>query len=227
MIYLTGDTHYTIDLKKVVEFAKSHEHLTKYDYLIVLGDFGLIWSRSQDKAEMEIREFYRACPFTTLFLDGNHENHARLAKLTKEDRFGGKVGKVNDSIYHLLRGEVYNIDGNKILTFGGAQSIDRSARIEGLSWWPQEKPNKKELKKALDQKDKNVDYILTHTLPRSFSKRFRDKMNMHLIEDETELMLEDVRLNYKFKKWYCGHFHDDVDFGDFRVMYFDIIKLGE
>ena len=41
MVYLTGDTHIPIDADKL-DFAEQ-EFMTREDYVIVLGDFGLLW----------------------------------------------------------------------------------------------------------------------------------------------------------------------------------------
>jgi hypothetical protein len=72
-------------------------------------------------------------PWTTLVVDGNHDNHDRLNQLPVEEKFGGKVGVIADSIYHLKRGEIYQIQDKKILSFGGAESIDKLSRIEGIT----------------------------------------------------------------------------------------------
>lgn len=42
------------------------------------------------------------------------------------------------TIYHLMRGQVYNICNKSIFTFGGASSIDRNLRVDGVSWWKEE-----------------------------------------------------------------------------------------
>ena len=44
-IFLTGDTHIPIDISKLnsKNFPEG-KNLTKDDYVIVLGDFGLLWN---------------------------------------------------------------------------------------------------------------------------------------------------------------------------------------
>ena len=58
---------------------------------------------------------------------------------------GGYVQKITDSVIHLMRGQVFTIEGKKIFVFGGAESIDKEYRIPGVSWWPQEIPSFKEM----------------------------------------------------------------------------------
>lgn len=50
MIFITGDTHIPIDISKlnVTNFPIQKE-LSKEDYLIVCGDFGLIWDKSNEE----------------------------------------------------------------------------------------------------------------------------------------------------------------------------------
>lgn len=92
---------------------------------------------------------------TTLFIDGNHENFDRLNKYPEIDMFGGKVGKIEEGIYHLKRGYVYEIQECKILTFGGANSIAKHTLTEGVDWWKEEKFNYNESNRAFDNLEKH------------------------------------------------------------------------
>lgn len=48
MIYVTGDTHADIDIGKLsTSKFPQQKSLTKNDYLIVCGDFGLVWDGSR------------------------------------------------------------------------------------------------------------------------------------------------------------------------------------
>ena len=88
MIYVTGDTHGTIDYGKVMSFQAKNKNLTRADYLIVCGDFGGLWSKGQ--AEKELRPYTRL-PFTVLFVDGNHENFDMLSSYPVSEWKGGKA----------------------------------------------------------------------------------------------------------------------------------------
>jgi hypothetical protein len=46
-----------------------------------------------------------------------------------EEWHGGKVHKIRPSVIHLMRGQVYELQGKKFFTFGGAQSHDISGGI--------------------------------------------------------------------------------------------------
>lgn len=230
MLFVTGDIHGPHDIAKLnTKNFPEGKGLTKDDYVVCTGDFGLIWDVNKStKGEAYLLDWLTEVkPWTTLFVDGNHENFDRLYELPVIDKFGGKVGKVNDSIYHLRRGEVYNILDKKIFTFGGADSIDKLSRIVNISWWKEEIPSYKEVHHALDnieENDYNVDYIFTHTCPISVANQIRAKYDHYKIPDQVELMLEDFNKKLKFKEWYFGHWHIDDVFEDKYFCQYQAIK---
>ena len=88
---------------------------------------------------------------------------------------------------HLMRGQIFKIDGLKFFTFGGAYSIDKMSRAEGISWFPEEIPSREEYEegwKNLEKEDFQVDYILTHTAPRDVAAAMGYG---ELSDDEVEL----------------------------------------
>lgn len=62
--------------------------------------------------------------FTTVFVDGNHENFDRLYSYPVKEWNGGKVHEIRPSVLHLMRGEVFTIEDKKFFAFGGASSHD-------------------------------------------------------------------------------------------------------
>ena len=46
---------------------------------------------------------------------------------------GGKAHKIRDSVLHLMRGEIFDIDNKKIFAFGGARSHDIQDGILNLN----------------------------------------------------------------------------------------------
>lgn len=217
MIYLTGDTH--ANFKKLSEdnFAEGYS-LTKDDFVIILGDFGGVWDNLPTEREANVIKWLDDRPWTTLFIDGNHENFFRLDRLDTVEKFGSKVGVVSDSVYHLKRGEVYCIDGFNIFTFGGGFSIDKESRVEWISWWDREMPNHDEYSYGLSNLSKHdfkVDYILTHTTSSSMFKLYGLRY-FTIKTGENSLMkyLEIVKEKTDFRRWYFGHFHENDIFTD-------------
>ena len=137
---ITGDTHGTLDIGKVVRFFNDHEdEYGEDDYLIICGDVG-VCGFSPD-TQKEVRRIFRELPVTVLFIDGNHEHHQRLNDYPVDEWMGGKVHIIESNIIHLMRGQVFDIDGTKFYTFGGAHNVDRYARIEDFDWFPKEIPS--------------------------------------------------------------------------------------
>lgn len=229
MFFVTGDLHGSIDINKLnKDNFPEQKYLTKNDYVIVTGDFGLIWNNSS--AEKYYLDYLRKKPFTTLFVDGNHENFNLLNSYPVENWNGGNVHQINDSIIHLMRGQVFTIDSTKFFTFGGAESIDKNRRAVNLSWWPEELPNAKEYDEGLENLEKHnwtVDYIITHCC----SKRTFDELNLYSIglkpyytqiNDYFDIIEDKVNFNH----WYFGHYHDNGDVNDkHTLLYEKVTKL--
>lgn len=243
MIFVTGDIHGPIDISKLnSEKFPEGKSLTKNDYIICSGDFGLIFDVNESgKQEKYLLDWLSNKPWTTLFVDGNHENFNRLYQFKTEEKFGGKVGVINDSIFHLKRGEIYEIEGNKIFTFGGADSIDKENRYVNISWWREEIPSYKEMMYGIDNLKKHnneIDYIITHTVPWNIIIELGEIVKKELNityniyddkkEDPVTSYLSEVLKVVKFKKWYFGHFHQDVIINNKFVCLYDLIrKLGD
>lgn len=58
-------------------------------------------------------------------MDGNHENFKQLNAYDVDIWNGGKVHFIENEIIHLMRGQVFEIDGTRFFTFGGVYSIDK------------------------------------------------------------------------------------------------------
>jgi hypothetical protein len=226
ILNVTGDTHQLTDTVKLVTHRFTEQStMTKEDYLIILGDTGFTW-KTQDLNYC--LNYFNEKNFTTLFIDGNHEDFYRLNSLPIEEWNGGKVHKVTDSVLHLLRGQVFEIEGLKIFTMGGAYSIDKELRKPGINWWPQELPNKVEMEEGLINLKKHnnkVDYILTHDAPNKYLD-FGYKHDIHTEDTEFKRYLEHIDNTIEFKHWYFGHHHEDIEI-DFKhtVVFNKIIKL--
>ena len=240
-IIVTGDIHGNPFQRLNVENFPEGKTYTKEDYVIILGDFGLVWDDSA--MEHSCLDWLENKPWTTLFIDGNHENYDLLNKFPIEEWGGGRVQKIRSSVIHLLRGEVYDIGGYKFLAMGGARSHDiqdgvlevgdprikiwkkddfKLFRINHISWWEEEIPNEKERKNALKnlaENDYKVDYILTHEAPSS-DVVLMDHLLYH--PDEYSKWLEmEIRQKVKYKKWFFGHYHLNLDVNEKETCLFE------
>lgn len=241
MIYITGDTHSEVHSRLNQRFFPATEN----DYLIICGDFGGAWNDSP--YERHWMRWLNERPFTTLFVDGNHENFDYLAEFPITEWNGGKVQFFRDKVIHLMRGQVYTIEGHTFFTMGGASSHDIDAgildpddpnflskvkilnrsrslyRVNHLSWWKEELPSDEEYAEAnknLEAHNREVDYIITHCAPTSI----QDILGNGLYKsDALNDYLETVYQTCSFKNWFFGHYHDDKMIGDKMVLLYNNI----
>ena len=105
MIFVTGDCHSEFQKFSTPAFPEQRE-MTKDDIVIICGDFGAVWNADGiSNSEAYWLNWLGEKPFTTVFVDGNHENFDRLnSEFEVVDFHGGKAHKLNDSVYHLMRG---------------------------------------------------------------------------------------------------------------------------
>lgn len=227
MIYITGDIHGELEVAKVVEYFDNEmltTQLTKDDYLIILGDVGVCWDCGDKDAY--VKRTLSGLPVTTLWIDGNHENFDLIEDYPVEKWHGGKVHFIEDDIIHLMRGQVFEIEGKTFLTMGGAYSIDKLRRREGIDWWPEEIPTNEELKEGIQNVNKYdccIDYVLTHTAPYEVLAA----MNYDVIEEEEEFVhgLQLFVDHLDFQEWFFGHLHEDEDLENFHAVYDRFIKI--
>ena len=161
-----------------------------------------------------------------LLMVSNHENHDALDAYQVEFWNGGKVHKISDSIIHLMRGQVFTIEGKKFFTMGGAQSHDKEYRKEGISWWSREMPSDEEYEEGLANLNKvnnRVDYILSHCAP----DQLQSQIAYWYEHDKLTNYLEIVRQTVEFRWHYFGHYHIDKDFLNYKAtcLYNNIIEI--
>lgn len=248
-IYITGDTHG--DFRRLgSEGFPELKALTKDDYVLICGDFGGVWDGG--KEDQAALDWLDARPFTTLFVDGNHENFDLLNTYPVLPWHGGTARRIRPTVLHLLRGQVYTLEGLRFFTMGGGRSHDidggilepddpllrrkrrrldaRQAlyRINHRSWWKEELPCEAEYQTALDSLEKNgwdVDYIVTHCAPTSVQ---RELLKHAAAPDPLTEFLEDIAQRCRFRHWFFGHYHMDGHIGKrFVYLYQELIRLTD
>ena len=229
---------------KVESFPEQKE-MTKDDYVIILGDFG-IWDDS--KREKYNLDWLEDRPFTTLFVSGNHENYDILDNLPIEEWHGGKVNFIRPSVIHLTRGQVFSIEDKTFFAFGGASSHDISAgilepddplfkekkrlldkdpfalyRINHVSWWQRELPNEEEMDNGYENLERSngcVDYIITHSPPASVIALLGQGLYE---QDRLTQYLENIRVHTEYKRWFMGHMHINRAVNDKDILLYEQI----
>ena len=226
--------------------------MTKEDYVIICGDFGGVWDKEvENKEEKHLLDWLEEKLFTILFVDGNHENFDRLYSYPVELWHGGKVHKIRRSVIHLMRGQIYEIDGKSFFTFGGASSHDiesgildpedpdfkekkkwldrewRSYRVNHITWWAQELPSEEEMQEGranLAAHDNQVDFIVTHCCATSTQMLIDEQKLKPDIETD---YLEEIKQTIQFKKWFFGHYHDNRNVSKKEILIYEqFVRIG-
>ncbi len=211
MLIITGDTHNTYDGRRLNPENFDYSGLTKDDYILIAGDFGYVW-RGDDRDDPELDKL-SSLPVTILFVDGNHENFDALDSYEQKDWHGGKVHFIRPDIIHLLRGEIYDIEGYSVFTFGGAWSVDKDLRTPGLSWWAREMPSEEEYahgRENLLAHNNKVDLIISHEAPTTYLKKLYSMARGYTLSH----YLEEIDHNTDYSHWYFAHHHQEIEFDE-------------
>lgn len=221
--FITGDKHG--DLTEILNFIKKMK-LSENDNIIVLGDMGLLWRKDKKDFNYNINLWNMESNGVKLyFIDGNHENFTLLNEFPIENN----MQKISNNIYHLLRGYTYEFEGKKILTIGGADSIDWYLRAKGFTWWEEEAISEADIASITAA---HYDYVLTHCCPRSIFENNRvylitlREIDQENVNHNSEDMLEKLMNKITFDHFYFGHYHVDKELdSNFRCVFHDFIEV--
>lgn len=229
-IFVTGDTHADIDWHKLnTKRFQEQKECTKDDVVIIAGDFGAPWTIGEDNTDKYILDTYEKRNFTTLFVDGNHENFEALNTYPTVTFAGAECHQLRPSVYHVKRGEVLHINGHKILCMGGATSTDKERRKEHISWWKEEEPSYEEWNHAAENLVKErPDIIITHDAPTEIvSMIYAYTINNPTpVQRNLEKLLNIIReKSIPVIDWYFGHHHEDIDFGLDEIRFYERYQM--
>ena len=104
-ILCTGDIHGSHSIRKLssknFHYNDFDPPLTKDDYLIICGDFGLLWypeNSELDKQDQYWLNWLDDKPWTTLFVDGNHECVNKESDVLTENGWMNIVDAYNSNV---------------------------------------------------------------------------------------------------------------------------------
>ena len=220
MIYITGDTHRS--------FSRLYTlYGTSNDMLIVLGDASINYFL--DESDIELKDYLNSFNIKLFCIRGNHEERPENISTYKEvEMFGGKV-YIEEEFPNLIfakDGEIYNIDGNRVLVIGGAYSVDKGYRIRNkIPWFSDEQLMDDEMLAILDKVEgQHFDIVLTHTCPQKYepTEVFLPGLDQSTVDKSMERYLDTVEESITYDKWYCGHYHTEKQIDKMEFMYRDI-----
>lgn len=196
LIFL-GDNHGAWhELYSIVDYKQ-----LKNCYIISVGDLGVGFHNKEYPLYKTLNSDFKERNINFYGIRGNHDDPSY---------FEGDE-RIVLSNFELI--EDYSIFeyNNQIIQFvGGAISIDRTGRREGVSYWSGERVNYK------PELLKEVDVLVTHTAPSfCFPQQFNEMVygwaaeDAYLLEDLTDerAVMDEIFKKCKPKYHYYGHFH--------------------
>lgn len=133
-----------------------------------------------------------------LFIRGNHDN----PEVCKRQKYWIPDGSFIPAVDGIIDSGIYCL--------GGAVSIDRAYRTEGLDWWPDEELSYAELERMVDEYAAiKPEIVITHDCPSSIANEILSAFNKTKIEDgsRTRVALERMLGRHQPREWYFGHWH--------------------
>ena len=217
-IYIVGDIHGKWDHLFLKIKASEIRNFT----LIGVGDLGIGFKldKQQSRQFDYINSFFGGKGIDFIGIRGNHDDPSY---------FNGRVSMSN---FKLLPDYTsLTLNDKEFLFVGGAVSIDRKIRKEGVSYWTDEKF-------VLDHsKIKRCDVLVTHSVP-TWSGPF-DKSGISGWCDRDETLWDECLQERKdhdvliklcgASRHYCGHFHtsSSVDFDGCISTILDELEVKE
>lgn len=241
-LWICGDIHGSLEIQKLnINYFPIQKEMNKDDFVVILGDFGLVWDfRGESKEEKYWLDWLDEKNFTTLFIDGNHENFSRLNSEFSEMNFhGGRVHQIRPSVFHLMRGEIFDLFGQKCFVMGGASSHDIKDGIVDPTNWENgiyNKGFKKEINKLIYERKtfriKDIDWwkeeMPTASEMLNGIKNLEKNNNKvdfvfthcaptsviaqmgYYDQDKLTDFLNSLSFEINYKEWHFGHYHRDT-----------------
>lgn len=163
-ILLVGDLHANTGAALAVI---DHAHQLGADLIIQVGDFGF-WRDQQGRTFLrKIAKRLELHNLQLWWVDGNHESYELLKSLPIQPdgtRWLRDVhGDFSPTIRQLPRGYRWQWGTTQWLAVGGAVSVDRDRRTEGIDWFPEEELTDTQVDAIIA--DGPADIIVAHDAP--------------------------------------------------------------
>jgi hypothetical protein len=262
-IYSTGDTHGCAGILR--RFSNKNFTADEQTMVFIAGDFGGVWdfdSRfmpyqcylkkingkfGESNEEKYTLDWLAKKPYSICFCPGNHENYDRLYRAYPQvNYYGGKAREIRKNVHMLENGELFDFDGYRVLSLGGARSHDikdgivdptdfeskdklkcniryrrmlcQLFRINHVNWWKEEIPDNEMLEKFKQNAFTPVNLLLTHDAP-TF-------MYGYAGNDLVKRTLNEVAAYADYRKWIAGHHHIHKFMGREILLYNEIVRLA-
>lgn len=195
-VRLIGDVH--------GKFSRYREIIRDVPFSIQVGDMGVGFRgyRHGELKWLTNPPYDAMAEGRNLFIRGNHDN----PDVCSRHDFWIADGTLVDGIYCL----------------GGAVSIDRMWRTEGLDWWADEECSYADLERMIDEYAAiKPEIVVTHDCPESIANQMLATFNKKKFEDgsRTRQALERMFHLHQPHEWYFGHWHWSLQFKSGRTLF--------
>lgn len=160
-ILVAGDWHGNLPwAQKVIHYAA-----TKGAQVILhVGDFGYwVPSPATERYLDGVQGALKKAGITLYWVDGNHEAFDRFSEWNEPEHAAAHAIPGRNRIIHLPRGFRWTWWGKTWMSLGGAHSVDRQMRTEGIDWWPEEHLTDEQVEHA--SREGKVHIVIAHDCP--------------------------------------------------------------
>ena len=206
MLYFTGDIHG--DAERVSKNALSM--MKTGDTLVICGDFGFVWDNT--KKEQNMLKALSRRKYNICFVDGVHENFDLLNSFPVVTWNGGQAHRISDNIYHLMRGQLFTIEGKTIFTMGGGEDPEMEPDENDDLSLHKEIPTAQELLNgvaAMESCRYKVNYIVTHEPPAKTRDFLLLSSGKSLRVTSLGAYFDELSQQAQYGKWFFGSMHID------------------
>lgn len=181
--------------------------------IIQLGDFALFWPGCDNRGKIDNRlDFLPGGRIKIHWCGGNHDDWDEI-----ERRLSGRDMDEHDAgiFLHGFGSTLTLANGKTLLFCGGAESVDRDARVMEMMqggktcWWKQEGVSREDMERLAAVPA--ADIVVSHTAPRCFDTEswlVGNGWSGRSREEESRRRLDAVLDRYHPEKWFFGHFHE-------------------
>lgn len=200
-LILIADIHGNFNhLAKVV-------HEAPPDYTIIqIGDFGIY---------PQLRKYYIVPERPIYFLEGNHEHFPSITPFDK-------VAEIWANTFHIPRGYVMEINGQRVAFCGGGDSVDKGMRVPNIDWFAEEIITELDVLKFVGIG--KIDLLITHAAPQSIVDRHFNPKDLNRFGlPETWKSPSAIRLDRIWElcgkcQLIAGHMHQSVVGEGYRIL---------
>lgn len=212
---IAGDWHGNLPwaIKSLGEF-----HSAGITEALHLGDFGLFGDDDGIEFILTVNEMCAKYGITLLVTLGNHDNWVMFdAFVAIEDgQYDGWLhNPLFPNVLYAPRGHRWEREGVSFVSLGGANSIDRYGRVEGINWWAGEQISYGDIYQT--RAGGYADVFLAHDCPQGVNlfdtHRSDDKWSAEAVEyaQHSRVATRQAVDGVKPAMYFHGHYHHYLD----------------